>query len=53
MKHERLLCNGKNSQNFLKLLIKVQVSSFKFTIQDKIFGIKWTNPVKLDRTRKV
>ena len=23
------------------------------TIADKIFGTKWTNPVKLDRKRKV
>ena len=25
----------------------------KATIQDKIFGTKWSNPVKLDRNRKV
>ena len=37
--------NSKISSEFLRL--------FETAIPDKIFGTKWSNPVKLDRKKKV
>ena len=36
-----------------KLSTELQVSLHLSTIPGKIFGTKWSNPVKLDRKRKV